>query len=364
VSAPALLLDTLWVTCALHTLGSMDGEFFLLYVIVLVLAAVGERPAVVALGAAVASLATLYEFWSSAAWTAAVLLRVVFLFIMALFYAHVLARIRGERLRGDRSVEWACVLEQRVAERTAELTRLYEATRDANSAKTDFLSSMSHELRTPLHIIIGYSDMLVDGGAESPSEGAALGTHMRSAATGLLHLVDDVLEMGRLEAGRVRVEPKAVSAAAFAEELAAREWLTPQPGVTLHWDVRAGDAWMTTDPSKLQIVLSNLLTNALKYTREGRVVVTVEERGEGIVEFSVADTGPGIAPAQLARIREPFHETTGAGSHRVGGVGLGLAIVYRYAALLGVQVSVASTVGAGTNFAVSVPRTEPLAAAS
>ena len=356
VSAPVLLLDTLWVAWALHTLGGMGGDFFLLYVIVLVLAAVGERPTLVTFGATVASCATLFELGSGSAWTTAVLLRVVFLFTMALFYGHVLARIRGERLRGDRNVEWARVLEQRVAERTAELTRLYEVTRDANSAKTDFLASISHELRTPLHIIIGYADMLVDGGARSPGEGAALGGHVRSAATGLLHLVDDVLEMGRLEAGRVRVEPRPVPVAAFAEELAGREWIAPHPGVTLRWDVRAVDACMMTDPGKLHIILSNLVTNGLKYTRAGQVMVTMEERAEGVVVFSVADTGPGIPPALLARIEEPFHETTGAASHPVGGVGLGLAIVYRYATLLGVQVAVRSTVDVGTCFVVAVPR--------
>jgi signal transduction histidine kinase len=365
VSAGALLLDTLWVTWALHTLGGMGGDFFLLYVIVLVLAGVGERPALVTFGAAIASCATLWELWSGSPWTTGVLLRVVFLFTMSLFYGHVVARIRRERMRGDRSAELARVLEQRVAARTAELTRLYEITREANSAKTDFLASMSHEIRTPLHIILGYAEMLVDGGARSPGEGAMLGSHVRSASMGLLHLVDDLLEISRLEAGRVRVDPRPVPVAAFAEQLAAREWVTPHPGVSLRWEVRASDAWMSTDAGKLLIVLSNLVTNALKYTREGQVTVTVEERTNGVVVFSVADTGPGIPPAQLARIQEPFHETTGA-SHRVGGVGLGLAIVYRYAALLGVQVAVRSTVGAGTCFVVAVPSATPpvVAAAS
>jgi signal transduction histidine kinase len=355
VSAPTLVADTVWVSWALHTLGGMGADFFLLYAIVLVLAAVGERPALVTFGAAIAGSATLFEFWSTGAWTTAVLLRVVFLFTMALFYGHVLARIRGERQRGDRSVELARVLEERVAERTAELTRLYEATRDANTAKTDFLSSMSHEVRTPLHIIIGYAEMLADGGARTPDEGARLGTHLRSAATGLLHLVNDILEMGRLEAGRVRIELQPVSVAAFAGELAAREWLAPHPGVTLCWDVRATDASMTTDPAKLQIVLSNLVTNALKYTREGRVTVTVEERPDGVVVFVVADTGPGIPAEQLAHIREPFHESSGVAGHEIGGVGLGLAIVHRYAALLGARVTVRSTVGMGTCFTVAVP---------
>jgi signal transduction histidine kinase len=182
---------------------------------------------------------------------------------------------------------------------------------------------------------------------------------VRSAAAGLLHLVDGVLEIGRLEAGRVRVDIRRVPVAAFADELAHREWLAPHPGVTLRWDVRAADACIETDPAKLGIVLTNLVTNALKYTRAGEVVVTVRDgQGPGTsVDFEVADTGPGIPPAQLAHIREPFHETTGAASHSVGGVGLGLALVFRYAALLGAAVQVESSVGVGTTFVVVVPRT-------
>ena len=356
LSAPTLVADTLWVAWALKAFGGMGGDFFLLYVILLLLAAIGERPALVAFGAVIAGCATLFEFGASPGWTAAVLLRVVFLFAMALFYGHVLARIRRERRRGDRSVEWARALERKVAERTAELTSLYEATRAASSAKTDFLASMSHEVRTPLHIIIGYAEMLVDGGARTPGEGALLGAHLRSAATGLLHLVDDILEMGRLESGRVRVDTRPVPVATFAAELAAREWLAPSAGVTLRWDVSATDASMTTDAGKLQIILSNLVTNALKYTRDGQVVVRVQERTDGFVEFAVADTGPGIPAAQLARIREPFHESSGTAGHHIGGVGLGLAIVHRYAALLGVDVAVRSTVGVGTCFVVAVPR--------
>jgi signal transduction histidine kinase len=355
VSAPTLVADTVWVSWALHTLGGMGGDFFLLYVIVLVLAAVGERPALVAAGAGIASFATVYELSASSGWTAAVLLRVVFLFAMALFYGHALARIRAERRRGDESRQWARVLEHEVAARTAELTRLYEATRDASSAKTDFLASMSHEVRTPLHIIIGYADMLVEGGATSPSEGAWLGAHVRSAATGLLHLVDEILEMGRLEAGRVQVQLRPVSVVAFVDELAAREWLAPHAGVILRWDVRAADASMATDPGKLQIILANLVTNALKYTRAGQVIVTVDAGAAGVVDFTVSDTGPGIPAIQLEHIREPFHESSGRRGHRIGGVGLGLAIVHRYAELLGVHVDVESTVGVGTRFVVAVP---------
>ena len=127
------------------------------------------------------------------------------------------------------------MLEAKVAERTAELQRLYEASRAASDAKTHFLASMSHELRTPLHIIIGYADILIDGGI--PEEGATLGGRIRRAATALLHLVDSVLEIGRLESGTVCVVPRPVPVDSFVQDLARREWIAPNPGVTLRWDV-------------------------------------------------------------------------------------------------------------------------------
>jgi len=97
------------------------------------------------------------------------------------------------------------------------------------------------------------------------------------------------------------------------------------------------------------------VTNALKYTREGAVTVTVEQMADGVVDFEIADTGPGISEEQLAHMRNPFHETSGKAGHRIGGVGLGLAIVYRYADLLNAHVSVTSIVGVGTRFVVAVP---------
>jgi signal transduction histidine kinase len=105
------------------------------------------------------------------------------------------------------------------------------------------------------------------------------------------------------------------------------------------------------------VVVSNLVTNALKYTRAGEIAVIVRLRDDGArVDFRVEDTGPGIPGTLLARIREPFHESGCADGHKLPGVGLGLAIVYRYAVLLGAEVSVQSTVGRGTSFVVSMPR--------
>jgi len=256
---------------------------------------------------------------------------------------------------GTRNLLWARELETKVAERTAELERLYEKSRAASSAKSDFMASMSHELRTPLHVIIGYADMLLDHAAPTQDECDVLVGRIRRGGAELLHLVDSVLEIGRLEAGRGRIQVRPVALASFVEELRRRDWIATFAGVTVRWQIEPSSVEIQTDPGKLQIILGNLITNAIKYTREGSIVVTVRDRPEvGRVEFGVRDTGPGIPPEQLARIHEPFHESE-SGAQKLEGVGLGLAIVYGYAALLGAEVSVRSVLGHGTSFRLDVP---------
>jgi signal transduction histidine kinase len=354
-AAPLLVGDTAWVAWALRASGAVGNDFFLLYFFVLLLAAVGEKPGMVVLGATVASAFSVYSSWNDGSWTAPVLLRVVVLYTAALFYGHVLARIRTERQRGDRTAEWARTLEAKVAERTSELRELCDGLRAASTAKSEFIASMSHELRTPLHVIIGYSDMLVDGAASTPEQGASLGRHIRTAATGFLGLIDGVLEISRLESGRVQADIRAVHVGEFVCDFRRREWIAPLPGVSLRWDVDPTPFQIDTDPVKLEIVLSNLVTNALKYTREGHVTFRVRARRDREqIDFQVEDTGPGIPEEQLAHIQEPFHESSGATGHSLAGIGLGLAIVYRYATLLGAAVSVRSKVGQGTSFRVRV----------
>jgi signal transduction histidine kinase len=358
VAAPLLIADTAWVAWSLHAVGAMNGEFYLLYFFVVLLAALGENPLMVVLGATGASGMTIYASWDEGIWTSPVLPCVAFLWTAALFYGHVLSRIKSERERGDRNVEWAHELEACVAARTRELQRLYEASRAGNKAKTEFMASMSHEFRTPLHIVIGYADILLDGAATTPTEGATFGRHIRNAATGLLDLVDSVLEMGRFELERVHVDPRPARVGDFIDELRRREWIAPQPGVTLRWAIEASLEEFETDSAKLAIILSNLITNALKYTRVGQVTVGVEAHlQDERLHFRVEDTGPGIPAALLGRLRDPFHDSiSSVGPHSLRGVGLGLAIVYRYAALLDADVRVHSTVGCGTCFVVSVPR--------
>jgi len=356
VEAPILVADTLWVSWALSSTGSLGGEFFLLYFLVLFLASTGENLLMVALSTLLVSAANVYFIWGGQIWTSDALLRVVFFFVVALFYGHVVGRIKHEQARADRGMVVAKELEAKVAERTAELQRTCEESLAASRAKSEFLASMSHELRTPLHIIIGYADMLGERALVSDSTRWETSARVRKAAAELLHLVDNVLDLGRLEAGKVQAAFAPVAPGSFMAELQARDWPRPAPGVVLRWDVESDLPTVETDPDKLAIVLGNLIGNALKFTSAGSVTVGVRDRrADACLEFRVDDTGRGISEVDVSRIFEPFHQVTGAAPHGPGGVGLGLAIVQRYVMLLGAWLEVRGVVGQGTSFSVLLP---------
>ena len=243
-----------------------------------------------------------------------------------------------------------------VAKRAERLHQLYEDAVAANRAKSEFIFSLSHELRMPLHVILGYCDMLLDeehGGAAQ--ERRHMSVRIHDAAHELLHLVDSILEFGKLEAGRMPVAAAPVALDRFVEHLQRRPRFALAPAATLRWDVPRDLPVIHTDAAKLSTILDNLINNAIKFTAQGSITVRVNDRAQnGSVEFRITDTGPGIAVEQLPLIFEPFHQA-GPSSHAAGGVGLGLAIVRRYVDLLGGAICVESTIGRGTTFAVTLP---------
>jgi len=267
----------------------------------------------------------------------------------------VLREIRRERLRADTGFAWARELEAKVAERTAGLRKLYEQSRAASAAKSDFVASMSHELRTPLNIIIGYADMLLDEPAPStPQQREPILRRVREAAANLLTLVNGVLDLGKLESGKMPISMQPVFVDRLAAELKQREHLPTAPGVEMRWEVPAMLPIIETDPEKLAIVLDNLINNAIKFTSSGVVTVSFRDfPDERAMEVEVEDTGMGIEDAQLTAIFDPFHQTE-SGRDR-GGVGLGLSIVKSYAELLGGVVEVRSALGEGSSFVVRLP---------
>ncbi len=239
----------------------------------------------------------------------------------------------------------------------AELTKAKTAAEAASRAKSEFLANMSHELRTPLAAILGYAEMLREEAEEGVDQSRLtdLG-RIHAAGTNLLALIDAVLEMARLEAGKtlLLVEPfdlralvgEAVSAVTPAAERNGNrvEVVEAGPAGTVRGDAR-----------KVRDVLSRLLDNAVKFTSNGTVTVTLGPAPGGTVRISVADTGIGIDPGQMATLFSPFVQGDESPARRFGGTGLGLALTQRICRLMGGDLTAESEPGKGSTFTVTLP---------
>lgn len=224
--------------------------------------------------------------------------------------------------------------------------------RGASAAKSTFLANMSHELRTPLNAIIGYSEILMEDHAD---EGALddLG-RIRSSGTHLLGLINDILDLTKIEAGMmdVLIEPVVVSAI-VEQALAAVRLAAEANGNQLRTTVEVADLAVHTDCTKLRQILLNLLANAVKFTRGGTITLRVSEAG-GMIVCEVADDGIGIPPHTLDGLFRPFAQADASTTKKYGGTGLGLALVRHLSQMLGGDVVARSTVGAGSTFTATV----------
>jgi signal transduction histidine kinase len=236
--------------------------------------------------------------------------------------------------------------------------------RNAYQLKEEFMATMSHELRTPLNVIIGYTDLQIDGVfGELSEEHLDAVKRTREHGLQLLELIQATLDMSRLERGLVHVDLREVSISHLIEQIQTQippSWR--KPTVELSWHVATGLPSIRTDPQKLQIILRNLIHNALKFTNHGVVSVSASGRpAQGEVTFVVQDSGAGIRAEYLSEIFEMFRQIAPADSVP-GGVGLGLYIVRRFAHVLGADIEVSSAPGRGTTFRVHLPVAGPLAA--
>ena len=249
-------------------------------------------------------------------------------------------------------------LESLVAERTRELNDLNARLLHATEAKSIFLASMSHELRTPLNSIIGFSGMLAKGmvGELTDEQRTQVEMIYRSGRH-LLMLIDEILDLSRIEAGTVNVELAATDVCDVAREVV--ELLRPQSddkGLEMLVECVEGPVLANTDPRRLYEVLVNLIGNAVKYTEEGEVRVSVSRAVPGWLDVTVSDTGPGIPAEELESIFDAFHQAGRADRPEQAGAGLGLAISREYTRLLGGTLSVESELGAGSRFTLRLPQ--------
>jgi CheY-like chemotaxis protein/two-component sensor histidine kinase len=229
----------------------------------------------------------------------------------------------------------------------------------ASQHKSQFLASMSHELRTPLNAIIGLTEMMVTNTARFGTEKAAEPLRrVHRAGTHLLGLINQVLDLSKIESGKLELTPESVNLAPVIDEVVgtARQ-LAEQNKNRLVVESQENLGALTVDPMRLRQILLNLLSNACKFTKQGEVTLRVRKVADGRnwIEFAVADTGIGMTPEQQGKLFEEFTQADSSTARQYGGTGLGLAITRKLARMMGGEVTVTSEPGKGSVFTVRLP---------
>ncbi len=230
----------------------------------------------------------------------------------------------------------------------------------ANRAKGDFLANMNHEIRTPMNAIIGMGHLALQREMDSKQRGYI--EKMHGAALSLLGIINDILDFSKVEAGKLDIEeiPFRLSEVIMQQRQLLME-RSNEKGINLHFEVDTAvpDGWIG-DSGRIGQVLTNLTSNALKFTEQGEVVVRVEHQGEGGDDkqwllFSVSDQGIGMSREQQKRLFQPFTQADGSISRKFGGTGLGLSISKQLVELMGGEISMESELGSGSTFRVRLP---------
>lgn len=258
------------------------------------------------------------------------------------------------------------LLERQVAKRTreleninAELTVARDAAKASSNAKGQFLATMSHEIRTPMNAIIGMSDLILKAGISPQINEYA--TIINTSSKDLLKIINDILDFSKIDAGKLDIEVVPMNLRDLLEEVAdIFKHSLAQKSVELITDIHENvPRQIKTDPLRLKQVMINLVSNAVKFTHEGEILIRVttrnQENGAGFyLEFSIHDTGIGMDQQALDHLFHAFTQADGSTSRKFGGTGLGLAISKNLVALMGGQISVASTRGKGSCFSFTI----------
>jgi two-component system, NarL family, sensor histidine kinase BarA len=239
-----------------------------------------------------------------------------------------------------------------------ELAQVNVALHEANRVKSEFLANVSHELRTPLNSIIGFAELLQEHPAlKDDAKGSRFANNIFVSARSLLILINELLDLAKIEAGRMELHAEKVCVTDLCENLFNLiKPLADKKQLQLELNLEDNIPIMTTDGGKLQQILYNLLSNAVKFTPEGgRIMFCAQAVPPEQIRISVSDTGPGIPPDKQEAIFEKFRQVDGSTERNHGGTGLGLAISRELTIMLGGTVTVASKPGEGATFSVTLP---------
>lgn len=337
-----LALDTSAVTVALLLANPGSNEIFVLYFAVLFLSALSERIGLVvgaALLVSVAHLTTVAQYQDlSTLLTQGYMLRVPFLFVVALFFGQLVQHARAR-------------------ERTAEA-------RQARDLRLELLSGVSHDLKNPLGVIEALADLLLDGcGGELNEQQADLTRRIRASTRQVIILSENLIDAERIDAGRLVVLPRRASLTKVIDNaLVVARSASAIKGTTLQAQVDPTIPAMLIDTVQMERVIANLLGNAIKFTPSGGRVQLTVRRVEDTVVLTVADDGPGVAPEELPRLGERHFRGTRSGA--IDGSGLGLFIVRGVIDAHGGTLRVVSHLGTGTTVSVTLPLDPPVAAST
>jgi signal transduction histidine kinase len=242
-----------------------------------------------------------------------------------------------------------------------ELARLNERLKELDQVKTQFFASVSHELRTPLNAILGFTGtmlMRLPGPLTDKQESQL--QIVENSGRHLLSLINDLLDLARIEAGKIKLEMETVSAqGAVADVAASLQYLVVKKGLQLATQVPPREILLQSDRRALHQILLNLASNGIKFTKHGTVTITLSEQldgGEARVAFAVQDTGPGISPADQAKLFEAFRRLKTGDGEQVEGTGLGLHLSRKLAELLGGEITLQSAPGQGSCFTLLLPK--------
>jgi adenylate cyclase len=230
---------------------------------------------------------------------------------------------------------------------------------EASQHKSQFLASMSHELRTPLNAIIGLTEMIVTNAARFGTEKALEPLRrVNAAGTHLLSLINEILDLSKIEAGKLELNFEPVNLARLIDEvIGTAGQLAEKNQNRIVVEAKENFGALNADPMRLRQILLNLLSNAFKFTKEGEVTLRARRVAEGRdwIELAVADTGIGMTAEQQAKLFEEFTQADATTAQRFGGTGLGLAITRKLARMMGGDVTVTSEPGRGSVFTVRLP---------